>query len=201
MRWIREAARKRGEAESVRTLDRKAQRRVQHFAHRLECICGLEIFAVKAKEAHPSRIPTIEMGVVNGGVLEIAEHRADVSGIVFALKLSLLGLGKVGAQIPFGENALGVREPMRVQNATNFLGEANGVIRIRGTVGIGVPGIKIERQMMRGAVVDESFAVASVVGRESFGDAANFECGIHRLQGPRGFLVQRVKLLRGAGPE
>ncbi len=184
------AARQRSEAEGVAALDRKASWRILHFAHRVECIGCLEIFAVKIEQSHPCRVSTIEVRMVKGSVLKIAEHRADVGGVVCPLKLGFLRLGKISAQIPFGENALCVREPVRVQNAANLLREANRVIGVCGTVGVGMPRIKIERHLMRGAVIDESFAVASVVGRKSLAVPANFEGGIHRLQRTRSFLIQ-----------
>ena len=118
-----------------------------------------------------------------------------------ALKFSFFRVCKIGAQIPFGENAFRAREAMSVENAANFPGEANRVVRIGGAVGVGVPGIKIERHLMRGAIIDESFAVAAVVGREGFAVTANFQRGICRFQSTCGFFVQRIELLQSTGPE
>ena len=90
---------------------------------------------------------------------------------------------------------------MSVQNSADFLGKAGCIIRIGGAIGIGVPGIKIQGHMMRRAVVDESFAVASIVRGKGFAVAANFEGGIDRLQGTSSFFIQRVKLFWSAEPE
>src|SRR5580704_17658075 len=88
------------ETEGVRALNCKALRRVQHFPHGLERVCGLEILAVEIEESHPCCVAAIEVRVINGGVLKIAEHRADVGSVDHALQPSLLAVGKVRGEIP-----------------------------------------------------------------------------------------------------
>ena len=81
-----------------------------------------------------------------------------------------------------------------------MLCEPNRIIRIGRTIHVRMPGIKIERQLMRGAVVDEAFEIRTAIVRKGFGVAADLECGINRLQGPSRFFIQRVKLFRSGRP-
>jgi hypothetical protein len=52
-----------------------------------------------------------------------------------------------------------------------------------------MPGIKIERQLTRGAVIDEAFEIGTAIVRKGFGVAADLECRINRLQGPSRFFI------------
>ena len=61
---------------------------------------------------------------------------------------------------------------MGVQDSANFFGQADGIIGIGGRICVGVPGVKIERQLVRGTVIDKAFAVTAVV---------RSQCLCHRL--------------------
>ena len=54
---------------------------------------------------------------------------------------------------------------------------------------------------MRRAVIEEPFAISSVIHGERLGVASHFQRRIHRLQCPRGFFIERIKLFRRARPE
>jgi hypothetical protein len=78
---------------------------------------------------------------------------------------------------------------VRIQDGSDLLREPNSIIRIGRTIRVRMPGIKIERQFTRGAVIDEAFDIRAAFVRNCFGVAADLECRINRLQGPSRFFL------------
>jgi len=162
------------------------------LAGSFESIRRFEILPLHIEESHPCGSASIKLCMVDGRILKIIQHGSDVRGVFRTLQNLFLIFGEVRTQIPFRENAFRFWESVRIQDAADLLCETNSIIWIGRTISVGMPRVKIERQLMGSTVIQKNLEVGTAVVGKSFGVTSNLERGVNGFQGAGCFFIQGV---------
>ena len=129
------------------------------MAGSFESVRRFEILPLHIEESHPCGSASIKLCMVDGRILKIIQHGSDVRGVFRTLQNLFLIFGEVRTQIPFRENAFRFWESVRIQDAADLLCETNSIIWIGRTISVGMPRVKVERQLMGSTVIQKTLEV------------------------------------------